>query len=253
MGRRELQKTGCCPDDNTDGCLKCKDNCCNVYAYCISCCLQPKHPIQPNFSNPEMNIDKFDYCRGVCRTNSRSVVNENQWKSDLKYCFPYQNYYISSQSISLEEDDGDNSMGKFISEQMVGDLKENTRLEGEELGDKGIMKESGGGKTNEKSEKVVENDPENDVDVIENLLEKVDEKMRKLVEENEHLTEENQNLVKEIKILADKLEKLEEQKGKGLIESTRERREHSNGSGRVITNGLLVLFLLILGYVYMGV
>jgi len=257
------KKTGCCPDDNTDGCLQCKDNCCSVYAYCISCCLQPKYPIQPNFSNPEMNIDKFDYCRGVCRTNSRSVVNENQWKSELKYCFPYQNIYLSSQSVPLEEEDGDvESMGNFISEQnKVGDLRAKPRL-GEESGDKGKINESGG-KINEISEEDVildrtpennvKNDLENDVDVIENLLEKVDEKMKKLIEENEHLTEENQNLVKEIKILADKLEKLEAQKKeKGLFESTREKKE-KNGSDRVIMNGFLILFLLILGYMYMGV
>jgi len=112
-------KTGCCPDEQlTDGCIQCRDNCCGVYVYCISCCLQPKNPIQPNFSNPEMNIDKFDYCRGVCRTSSRSVINENQWKSELKYCFPNQNSYSSSH-LALDEEDGENielTMGKFISE-----------------------------------------------------------------------------------------------------------------------------------------
>jgi len=46
------------------------------------------NPTVDNESNIDQN-DKFLYCRNVCRLNSRMyVINEHQWKSEMKYCFP---------------------------------------------------------------------------------------------------------------------------------------------------------------------
>jgi len=61
-------------------CQFCAANCCSIYAYCISCCL--KH------ANIQHSADRFHTCMSACRTSSVSVVNEKEWKSPLKYCFP---------------------------------------------------------------------------------------------------------------------------------------------------------------------
>jgi len=240
-------KTGCCPDEqnNSDGCQQCKHNCCGVYAYCISCCLQPKNPIQHNFSNPEINIDKFDYCRGVCRTSSRSVINENQWISELKYCFPTQNFYLSSQP-TRDEEDGENmeltELGKFNSDpNKVGGLRAKPKKSDD---DGKIITENGEIKTEK-----LEGKMENEVDIMltemkkaekkqEDLLEKLEKKMKKLMEENQHLMDVNKDLTEKL-----------EQVQKGNLQdgqSLHEKREKSE-SQRMVTNSLVILFFLIVG------
>jgi len=80
--------TGCCPREEAPieienqfdfPCDYCQSNCCTIYAYCISCCL--KH-------STANDVKRFDKCTAACRTSSVSVVNEKEWKSPLKYCFP---------------------------------------------------------------------------------------------------------------------------------------------------------------------
>jgi len=78
-------ETGCCPQTGSDSvfsCTMCTDNCCTTYAYCVSCCLFPSNPQLVTHPN-----DKFSYCIDVCRLTSSSVVNEQKWKSGMKYCF----------------------------------------------------------------------------------------------------------------------------------------------------------------------
>jgi hypothetical protein len=81
--------SGCCPvTPSLFSCNECKNNCCSMYAYCVSCCLSPEHPAQSNYSNTDPT-DKFSYCKEVCRFRI-GVINE-QWKSGMKYCFPRSN------------------------------------------------------------------------------------------------------------------------------------------------------------------
>ena len=49
--RRELSPTGCCPESslNTDrfSCANCdRNNCCQIYEVCVSCCLQPDNKVR---------------------------------------------------------------------------------------------------------------------------------------------------------------------------------------------------------------
>mmetsp|Transcript_18250 Transcript_18250/g.25556 ORF Transcript_18250/g.25556 Transcript_18250/m.25556 type:complete len:183 (-) Transcript_18250:55-603(-) len=77
--------SGCClPWHNQtkiytcDGCLS-SFHCCLDYEYCVSCCLS---------KNIENQLeDGFHHCKAVCRTNSRSVVHENEFRSPFKHCF----------------------------------------------------------------------------------------------------------------------------------------------------------------------
>jgi len=78
-----------------------ESKCCNEFESCVSCCLQPqndattamKHsprgagkPETGLFSNP------FDYCCAKCRTNAKSTVHENAYKSPYHHCFGSRAY-----------------------------------------------------------------------------------------------------------------------------------------------------------------
>eukprot|EP01124_Arcella_intermedia_P027744 TRINITY_DN5490_c0_g1_i2.p1 TRINITY_DN5490_c0_g1~~TRINITY_DN5490_c0_g1_i2.p1 ORF type:complete len:287 (-),score=39.43 TRINITY_DN5490_c0_g1_i2:23-883(-) len=109
--------TGCCPAvDQTDHSLHCKDNCCKVYAFCISSCLDPQIPIHSNFSTSD--IRKFDYCTEICRTNSKSIINENQWKSDLKYCYPTE---ATTKEVT-DEQEPSNIEYAIVSKDQISDI-----------------------------------------------------------------------------------------------------------------------------------
>ncbi|KAJ5070727.1 hypothetical protein M0811_01708 [Anaeramoeba ignava] len=92
--------TKCCPETKKTGierysCLSCdlEIKCCEIYEYCVSCCLNstPKEEsglkgffssffqtkLEPTFKN----------CKQFCRTSSDSVVNENIYKTNQKFCF----------------------------------------------------------------------------------------------------------------------------------------------------------------------
>eukprot|EP01125_Pyxidicula_operculata_P018017 TRINITY_DN637_c0_g1_i1.p1 TRINITY_DN637_c0_g1~~TRINITY_DN637_c0_g1_i1.p1 ORF type:complete len:951 (-),score=409.30 TRINITY_DN637_c0_g1_i1:178-3030(-) len=88
-------KSGCCPlpEESVTGtqaysCHSCNYNCCSVYSYCVSCCLNPENEYFS--SNPASYKHRFELCVSSCRTSSSSVVNENQWVSEKKHCFPKQ-------------------------------------------------------------------------------------------------------------------------------------------------------------------
>lgn len=90
--------TGCCKFKELEACLDCDpvSGCCAEYEMCVSCCLQPSNnpetqlAISPRGANkPETGYfsTTFDYCRAKCRTNSKSTVHENAYKSEQHHCF----------------------------------------------------------------------------------------------------------------------------------------------------------------------
>jgi len=101
--RRELSPTGCCPESslNTDrfSCANCdRNNCCQIYEVCVSCCLQPdnKDKLSSFVRNAVLILerffvsmsDQFELCLSKCRTSSLSVQHENTYRDPLnKFCF----------------------------------------------------------------------------------------------------------------------------------------------------------------------
>jgi len=169
-------ETGCCPHDEVQfNCSNnCKNNCCMTYAYCVSCCLNPLNPIQDNAGDSEQS-DKFLYCRNVCRLSSGNVINEHQWISELKYCFP----------VPTQNNDSDNLENQQI------DVMVNVR---------NINNPS---KTEDKREIMKPEDNSllfrfNQISKIqkeqEELLSQLEEEIKQLFEENMRLLEENKNL-----------------------------------------------------------
>jgi hypothetical protein len=85
---------------NRHSCKSCniKFGCCSVYEYCVACCMAPEHrqELQNNFK--ERKNDRlyrgiktvFQFCSTRCRTSSRSVINENRYRSPLKHCYAKQ-------------------------------------------------------------------------------------------------------------------------------------------------------------------
>lgn len=90
--------TRCCPSIGSPfQCDKCNQTaqCCSVYEFCVSCCLHP------DITTPETALavlkgkqqssakfaSVFEYCKGRCRHNSRSVVHENAYISENHHCF----------------------------------------------------------------------------------------------------------------------------------------------------------------------
>lgn len=101
--RSDLLKNGCC---NTEAdfterytCESCKDNnCCVVYEYCVSCCLDPNKRNMLELVLSKLSTDKnvlfrsltddYELCLTKCRTSSHSVLHENSYKDPAhKYCF----------------------------------------------------------------------------------------------------------------------------------------------------------------------
>jgi len=90
--------TGCCKTAELDACENCdpESKCCSEFEMCVSCCLQPKNgadkmmAISPRGANkPDTGYftNVFDYCRSKCRTNSKSTVHENAYKSLHHHCY----------------------------------------------------------------------------------------------------------------------------------------------------------------------
>lgn len=73
-------------------------HCCSVYEYCVSCCMNPQHRtmiqsiIQSKAQEGKANVYKgiqtvFQFCSTRCRTSSKSVVNENRYRTVYKHCY----------------------------------------------------------------------------------------------------------------------------------------------------------------------
>ncbi|XP_049848614.1 SREBP regulating gene protein-like [Schistocerca gregaria] len=102
------ESTNCCL---TDGYIETNDSssspkcdkryeCCALYEFCISCCLEATwSTLFLKFQKNKFLLDKFlfiqgglpkdvfDFCIAKCRTNSNSVVHENEFRSKWKYCY----------------------------------------------------------------------------------------------------------------------------------------------------------------------
>jgi hypothetical protein len=91
--------SGCCgsaaPKHSCQSCVL-SDRCCSSYEHCVSCCMAPQHGADRQVldtprgkGKPETGFwsSPFEYCRGVCRTSSRSTEHENAFIDERKYCF----------------------------------------------------------------------------------------------------------------------------------------------------------------------
>ncbi|XP_075977971.1 SREBP regulating gene protein [Anticarsia gemmatalis] len=101
--RMDVLKNGCCdPEaDFTDrySCETCSgSNCCVIYEFCVSCCLDPgkRDMLEVVLSklSTEKNVlfrslsDDYELCLTKCRTSSHSVLHENSYKDPIhKHCF----------------------------------------------------------------------------------------------------------------------------------------------------------------------
>ncbi|PNW72377.1 hypothetical protein CHLRE_16g673841v5 [Chlamydomonas reinhardtii] len=90
--------TGCCTSGNQHDCALCdmRDRCCSEYESCVSCCLAPQHNAvsiakqalrSPRHKDSGFWGDPFEYCKGICRTHSRSTAHENAYISSRHHCF----------------------------------------------------------------------------------------------------------------------------------------------------------------------
>ncbi|KPJ15208.1 UPF0454 protein C12orf49-like [Papilio machaon] len=101
--RSDILKNGCCNADvektTRYSCESCKDNnCCVIYEYCVSCCLDPSKrdmlELVLSKLSAEENVlfrsltDDYELCLTKCRTSSHSVLHENSYKDPAhKHCF----------------------------------------------------------------------------------------------------------------------------------------------------------------------
>eukprot|EP00884_Botryococcus_braunii_P014338 jgi/Botrbrau1/22905/Bobra.0065s0057.1 len=90
--------TGCCLTGDPYTCDTCLLDmyCCEQYEYCVSCCLSPKYDAANLYKQMYRSPDRaetgywdspFEYCRGKCRTTSRSTVHENAYLAPAHHCF----------------------------------------------------------------------------------------------------------------------------------------------------------------------
>lgn len=69
--------------------------CCSVYEHCVACCMAPerREELTNNFEKRKNDrlykgiTTVFQFCSTRCRTTSRSVINENRYRSPLKHCY----------------------------------------------------------------------------------------------------------------------------------------------------------------------
>eukprot|EP01126_Amoeba_proteus_P015813 TRINITY_DN17166_c0_g1_i1.p1 TRINITY_DN17166_c0_g1~~TRINITY_DN17166_c0_g1_i1.p1 ORF type:complete len:195 (-),score=13.78 TRINITY_DN17166_c0_g1_i1:283-867(-) len=93
--------TGCCQNGSlyycdSDICLK-EFSCCNLFEVCVSCCLgeNDTKPLKDlsdiisrqSYSRHTKITSTFGFCTNQCRTSSRSVVHQNTFRSQWKYCY----------------------------------------------------------------------------------------------------------------------------------------------------------------------
>lgn len=104
--RSDVLASGCCkidsPTSKRYSCETCKSNdCCAIYEYCISCCMNPekKEVLQKSLVKvvDKFKIllgsvnDQFSLCLVKCRTSSQSVLHENTYRdAQNKHCFGVQ-------------------------------------------------------------------------------------------------------------------------------------------------------------------
>ncbi|KAL0479299.1 hypothetical protein AKO1_008106 [Acrasis kona] len=91
--------TNCCTQQSSTrfSCKTCdaRFGCCTSYEYCVSCCMSPDKATSLMNDFNERQSDrlyqsvktKYQYCTTRCRTTSKSVINQNRYKSPLKHCY----------------------------------------------------------------------------------------------------------------------------------------------------------------------
>jgi len=97
--------TSCCKDYSITkihpfSCENCNRTiaCCSVYEFCVSCCLDPakedlRNEVQQVLDAKSLGVEDFsslspfEYCRAICRTSSKSIYSQNQYRNDDKYCY----------------------------------------------------------------------------------------------------------------------------------------------------------------------
>ncbi|KAG7308881.1 hypothetical protein JYU34_006142 [Plutella xylostella] len=101
--RPDMVKYGCCDTESEHTkryqCNTCNQhNCCVIYEYCVSCCLDPRRrdmlELVLSKLSAEENVlfrtltDDYELCLAKCRTSSHSVLHENAYRDpDHKHCF----------------------------------------------------------------------------------------------------------------------------------------------------------------------
>jgi len=93
-------ETNCCSTELKKVGAQCeqKSQCCKSYEDCVASCLQDGTTSEKRdnsyirrFSTAEGQFEtNWDYCRNKCRTNGDSTVHENNFKSDLHFCWGFQ-------------------------------------------------------------------------------------------------------------------------------------------------------------------
>lgn len=91
------RNTKCCKDQRERyTCTTCNlYNCCSIYEMCVSCCMNPKNKeVVESDWNAKKNEQlykrvktNFEFCITRCRTSSKSVINENRYRSVFKHCY----------------------------------------------------------------------------------------------------------------------------------------------------------------------
>ena len=66
------------------------NGCCIEYEQCLSCCLRhdAQHAVARSMELAGWDDDVFEYCAQHCRTSSASVVHQNMYASEHRFCFP---------------------------------------------------------------------------------------------------------------------------------------------------------------------
>jgi len=100
-----LSHTGCCDASDAasekfscDTCETELDGCCSSYEHCVTCCMHPDNHGDTDLSTKtrELFRDKvfefdstFAFCEAACRTTSSSTLHENEYISDRRYCYRF--------------------------------------------------------------------------------------------------------------------------------------------------------------------
>lgn len=111
---KDIDSNGCCNEENAtnNSCKLCSNEyeCCEIYEHCVSCCIQSlllnsslkkkdlikllnewssneniKKDVKEIYKN-NINIP-YDWCTIRCRTSSKSIIHQNRYRSEFKYCY----------------------------------------------------------------------------------------------------------------------------------------------------------------------
>ncbi|XP_067635272.1 SREBP regulating gene protein [Eurosta solidaginis] len=112
-----LLPSGCCDVEVAETqyytCYTCNatTHCCDIYEYCVSCCLHPAKRallelVLRTITGRQAAVfarveDHFELCLVKCRTNSHSVAHENKYRDGTpKYCYGQTEAHESQREVS---------------------------------------------------------------------------------------------------------------------------------------------------------